>query len=115
MEQVNGLRSKEGPTMINIKSTTDRANNKFDFSFTNEDYWFTAKDNYVYVISLTNPDSKTVSVKALYDSSKSIKSIKVLGNTKSLKWKASGNKLDITLPKKRKTDIIGFVLKVELE
>jgi alpha-L-fucosidase len=106
---------KEGPTMINIKSTTDRANNKFDFSFTKEDYWFTARDNYVYVISLTNPDSKTVSVKALYDSRKSIKSIKILGNTKSLKWKASDNKLDITLPKKRKTDIIGFVLKVELE
>lgn len=105
---------KEGPTDIRMKSTTDRANNKFDFSFTNEDYWFTAKDNYVYVISLTTPLSRTVSVKALYDSSKNIKSIKVLGNKRSLKWKASGDKVDISLPSKRKTDEPGFVLKVEL-
>ena len=105
---------KEGPTMINIKSTTDRANNKFDFSFTKEDFWFTAKDNYVYVISLTVPVSETVGVKALYDSRQSIRSIKVLGNEKFLKWKVSGDKLDITLPQNIKADEPGFVLKVEL-
>ena len=100
---------------MKMKSTTDRANNKFDFSFTNEDFWFTAKDNYVYVISLTTPLSKTVSVKALYDSSQKIKSIKVLGNKRSLKWKASGDKVDITLLPVRKTNEPGFVLKVELK
>jgi alpha-L-fucosidase len=105
---------KEGPTKINMKSTTDRANNKFDFTFTDEDYWFTAKGNYVYVISLTTPKSETISVKSLFDYRQKIKGIKVLGNRKSLKWEASGDKVNITLPTERKTDQPGFVLKVEL-
>ena len=106
--------SKEGPTKIEMKSTTDRAKNKFDFSFTPEDFWFTAKDFYVYVISLTTPMGETVSVKSLFDYRQRIRSIKVLGNDESLKWQTSGDKVDITLPLNRNTDQPGFVLKVEL-
>jgi len=105
---------KEGSTKIDMKSTTYRAENKFDFSFTPEDFWFTAKDNYVYVISLTTPLSETVSVTSLFNYHQKIKSIKILGNKGSLKWKASGDKVDITLPLNRKADQPGFVLKVEL-
>jgi alpha-L-fucosidase len=106
---------KEGTTKINMKSTEYRKENKFDFSFTPEDFWFTAKDNYVYVISLTTPISETVSVKSLLGSREKIKSITLLGNRGSLKWKAAGDKVDITLPVNRKTDEPGFVLKVELK
>lgn len=105
---------KEGPTKIEMKSTTDRANKKFEFSFTPEDYWFTAKGNYVYVISLTTQVQETISVKSLINCIRKIKSIKVLGMNESLKWQASGDKVDISLPEKRKTDEPGFVLKVEL-
>ena len=106
---------KEGPTKIDMKSTEYRAENKIDFSFTPEDFWFTSKDNYVYVISLTTPVSETISVKSLFDYRQKIKSIKVLGNNLSLKWKASGDKVDITLPLNRKAYEPGFVLKVELK
>ena len=105
---------KEGPTNIGMKSTEYRAENKFDFCFTPEDLWFTAKDNYVYVISLTTQTRETVSVKSLFDYSKKITSIKILGNNRALKWKTLGDKVDITLPLNRKIDEYGFVLKVEL-
>jgi alpha-L-fucosidase len=105
---------KEGPTKIDMKSTEYRAKNKFDFTFTSEDYWFTAKDNYVYVISLTTPDGETVSVKSLFDYHQKIKSIRILGEKGLLKWEASGEKVNINLPLKRKSDEPGFVLKVEL-
>lgn len=105
---------KEGPTKIDMKSTEHRANNKFDFSFTPEDFWFTEKDNYVYVISLTTSTSKRVGVKSLFCYHKKIKNIELLGHKGYLKWKTMGDKVNITLPKIKNTNQIGFVLKVEL-
>lgn len=105
---------KEGPTRIDMKSTEYRANNKFDFSFTPEDYWFTAKDNKVYVISLTTPTTGTVSVKSLFSCHEKIKRIELLGTKGLLTWKPRGDQVDITLPINNKADQIGFVLKVVL-
>ncbi len=105
---------KEGPTKIDMKSTEYRAKNKFDFTFTPEDFWFTAKDNSVYVISLTTPTNETVRVKSLFGCHQKIKSIELLGNKGLINWKASGDKVDITLPKNKKDNQIGFVLRVEL-
>ena len=89
-------------------------NNKFDFTFTSGDFWFTAKNNDVYVISLTTPSNETVKVKSLIGCHQKIKNIELLGNKGALKWKTSGDKVDITLPISSKTDKTGFVLKVKL-
>ncbi len=105
---------KEGPTVVEMKSTTYRKEHGFNTAFTPEDFWFTAKDNNVYVISLTSTESKTVSVKSLYDLRQKIKKIKILGEKKVLKWEVSGDKIKINIPFDRKTDEPGFVLKVEL-
>jgi hypothetical protein len=67
----------------------------------------------LYVISLTTPVSETISVKSLFDYRQKIKNITVLGNQRFLKWEASNDKVNITLPLNRKTDEPGFVLKVE--
>jgi alpha-L-fucosidase len=114
---------KEGPTKTDIKGRDEDGNIlngsgkkiNFDFSFTSEDFWFTAKDNYVYVISLTTPISETIRVRSLFDCRQKIESIKVLGNNVSLKWNASGDNVNITLPLNRKTDEPGFVLKVKFK
>jgi alpha-L-fucosidase len=114
---------KEGPTKSDIKGRDEDGNIRtesgekisFDFSFTPEDFWFTAKDKYVYVISLATTINKTISVKSLFDYRQKIKSITILGNQGLLKWKASDDKVNITLPLNRKTDEPGFVLKVELK
>lgn len=106
--------TKEGPTKIEMKSTEYRANNKFNFSFTPGDFWFTAKDKFVYVISLTNPTNETVSVKSLFDCRQKIRNITILGEKETLKWQASGDKIEIILPSNKKLNNSGFVLKVEL-
>jgi alpha-L-fucosidase len=114
---------KEGPTKNDMKGRDEDGNIKtesgekinFDFTFTPEDFWFTTKDNCVYVISLSTQVSKTISVKSLFDCQQKIKSIKVLGKEGNLKWKTSADKVDITLPLNRKTGETGFVLKVELK
>jgi alpha-L-fucosidase len=114
---------KEGPTKTemvggdedgNIKTESGEKFN-FDFSFTPEDFWFTAKDNYVYVISLATQVSGTISVKSLFDYRQKIKSITILGSHGFLKWKALDEKVNITLPLNKKTEDSGFVLKVELK
>ena len=105
---------KKGPTTIKMESTEYRANNKFDFSFTPEDFWFTAKGNYVYVISLTTATNETVVVKSLFGCHQKIKSIELLGQKESLKWKTTGDKVEISLPINKKANQIGFVLKVEV-
>jgi len=107
--------TKEGPTTLEMKSTTFRKENGFNSSFTPEDFWFTVKDNNIYVISLANRVSEKVSVKSLFDCRKNIKSIKVLGNNESLKWLASDGKVSVSLPSDRKSNEQGFVLKVELK
>lgn len=106
---------KEGPTSVEMKSTDYRKEHGFNAVFTPEDFWFTTKDNCVYVISLTNPSMEIVSIKSLYDQRQKIKDIKVLGREGSLKWSTSGDKLDVVLPLFKKTDTQGFVLKVELK
>jgi alpha-L-fucosidase len=106
---------KEGPTGLEMKSTTDRKEHGFNTVFTSEDFWFTAKSNNVYVISLAAPLNNIVSVKALYNYRQQIKSIKRLGGNESLKWLVSDGKVDIKMPSVDNTNIPGFVLKVELK
>jgi alpha-L-fucosidase len=105
---------KEGTTVLEMKSTTARKEQGFKTVFTPEDFWFTEKDNYVYVISLASPVNNKVSVKSLYNSRDQIKNIVQLGIKESLKWKATDNKVEIDLPKSDLANKHGFVLKVEL-
>jgi alpha-L-fucosidase len=113
---------REGPTKTDIRGRDEDGNIKtesgekifFDFSFTPEDFWFTAKDNLVYVISLRSAENKTIRVKSLFNCRKQIKCIKILGSEESLKWIASGDKIEIYLPQNKNADVQGFALKVEL-
>jgi alpha-L-fucosidase len=106
---------KEGPTGLEMNSTNSRKEKGFNTVFTSEDFWFTKKKNNVYVISLASPVNNKVSVKSLYNSNQMIKSIKLLGSKGTLKWKASGDRVEITMPAGINPGVPGFVLKVELK
>lgn len=106
---------KEGPTVVEMKSTVDRAKHGFNSIFTPEDFWFTTKNNTVYVISLACPVDNIISVKSLFSCQQQIKNIKMLGDEESLKWEVSAGKVNITIPPETKTNILGSVLKVELK
>ena len=107
---------KEGPTTLNMKSTVDRRARGFNTVATPEDFWFTKKDNNVYVISLVPPTNNIGSVKSLYNYRSQIKSISVLGRKGKLTWKVHNDKIDIAIPWDGKNNnATGFVLKVELK
>ena len=106
---------KEGPTSLEMKSTTDREKLGFRTKFTSEDFWFTAKDKNIYVISVVPPTGGKVKVKSLYTSDKQIKNISLLGSKYSLKWKATNELIEIDLPAGANTGVKGFALKVELK
>jgi alpha-L-fucosidase len=103
---------KEGPTSVEMKGTSARKEHGFNTVFTAEDFWFTKKDDVVYVISLAKGVSGKVSVKALYDYRDKIKSIKVPGKKGNLKWRSENGKIEIELPENKRSDSPGFVLKV---
>ena len=98
-----------------MKSKTQRKEHGFNSVFTPEDFWFTSKGNNVFVISLASPVSNKVSVKSIFNYRQKIKSIKQLGCKESLKWEASGDKVNIDIPPENKAKMSGFVLKVELK
>jgi len=107
---------REGGTQMNVKSTTQRAKEGFNLKFTSKDFWFTAKENNVYAISITTPEEKTVLVKSLAGIQNRIKRIGLLGGTKKLVWNAEGNAVEVNLPDGTLQQLKnGFVLKVELK
>jgi alpha-L-fucosidase len=108
---------KEGPTKVEAKGTSYRREHGFTANFTPEDFWFTRKDNFVYVISLVDPVGNKASIKSLINCQENISGIKLLGSKKTLKWDTSSDKLDIYFPvnTKNKNSIPGYVLKVEMK
>ncbi|MDO7085579.1 alpha-L-fucosidase [Pseudocolwellia sp. AS88] len=86
----------EGPTIIDMKGTSHRKENKANFDFTEKDFWFTEKENKVYVISLTIPKSSTAVIKAIKDLN--IKSIRLVGSGKLLNWSKTADAIHVLLP-----------------
>ena len=106
---------REGPTQMEMKSTTYREEHGYNLQFTPEDFWFTAKDNTVYVISLANPRPESAAIKALSGCKSRIRSIRLLGHEESLAWQGEGDKVIVTLPDTGIPSGYGFALKIELE
>lgn len=107
---------REGPTQMTVQSTTQRAKEGFNLKFTQEDFWFTRKENNVYAISLTTPAERAVSVKSLVEIKNQIKRISLLGSSRNLDWSIIGDAVVVTLRgRKLHRHKIGFVLKVELK
>jgi alpha-L-fucosidase len=106
---------KEGPTSVEMKSTTHREEQGFSAEFTPEDFWFTRKGRNLYAISLAEPLNNQVCIKALAKLAGQINSIELLGHTRNLGW-VSNDGVVITMPGKEEYNYFhGFTLKVELE
>ncbi|MBL7700052.1 MAG: alpha-L-fucosidase [Chitinophagaceae bacterium] len=106
---------KEGPTSLVMKGTGERRKKGFNTTFTHKDFWFTAKDKNIYIISLASSTGDKIRVSSLFSCFKNIKSISRLEDGKILAWKVAGNKVEIVNPVASKKTLQGFVLKVELK
>ncbi|WP_167618278.1 alpha-L-fucosidase [Maribellus sediminis] len=106
---------REGPTRMEMKSTTDREEHGFDLEFTPQDFWFTKKGNVVYAISLSSELKDKLTIKSLSAVAPNIERIDILGNQQNLKWEAKNNIVDIWLNQADNTSEAfknGLVLKV---
>ena len=121
-ESVYGTRkwliSHEGPTKISMKGTNDREEHGFKTNFTDKDFWFSIKGNFLYVTSLKWPDNERVLIKSLtqlsVEMANKIKSVEMLGCNKKVIWEMKKDGLDILLPS-CKPNMNGYVLKIEIK
>jgi alpha-L-fucosidase len=110
--------SHEGPTSPSVKGTEERQEKGFNPDFTSEDFWFTTKDNNLYVTSLKWPDNKEVVIKSVIqldkNNQKNIQAVQMLGSGEKLKWSMTDKGLKVALPS-AKPDSHGYVLKISLK
>jgi alpha-L-fucosidase len=106
---------REGPTGMDMKSTTQREEHGFNLEFTPEDFWFTRKDNTLYAISLVPPAQGRIEIKALADIADQITGIELLGWDQELEWGLSGG-VGILMPEVERQEYEhGFTLRIELQ
>ena len=107
---------REGPTQMEVKSTTHRAKEGFNLKFTSEDFWFTAKGKYIYAIALSNPKENAVLIKSFLSIQNQIKQIDLVGGANNLNWRIKSNTVVIVLPEDLQLDMKnGFALRVALK
>ena len=101
----------EGPTVIQMKGTHHRGEGGIQFEFKSNDFWFTQKDNKVYLIALERPQDGKISVRALRD--QVITNIRLLGQSDDVAWEPKAQSVDIQLPAFRDAGL-GYALEISL-
>jgi len=108
----------EGPLNMEMNSTTEREKKGFQGNFSPEDFWFSAKDDCVYVTSLKWPEGKSIFIKSFanYYTNNSGKILKIglLGFNERLKWQLNPDGLKINLPSSHPHPN-GYVLKIQMQ
>ncbi|WP_417444070.1 alpha-L-fucosidase [Joostella sp.] len=102
---------REGQSEILLEGTRHREIKGFSKTFTENDFWFTAKKNKVYAISLVNPKEK-ISIKSLKKDNGSIKSVRMLGTDKTISWEQTDSALEVDL-NKIETNKNGYALEIQ--
>ncbi|MEP3838636.1 MAG: alpha-L-fucosidase [Algibacter sp.] len=105
--------ANEGEEETLLDGTGHRAAKGFARSFTNSDFWFTAKDNKVFAISLV-PAADKILIKSLNKTKGHIINVRVLGSDKKVDWKQSDNGLEVNL-KGVNSNKKGFVVKASFK
>ncbi|GAA3651458.1 alpha-L-fucosidase [Flavivirga jejuensis] len=88
--------ANEGEEETLLDGTGHRASKGFKRSFTNSDFWFTAKNNKVYAISLVAAANKIL-IHSLDKTKGDIVAVRVLGSNKKVEWKQTKNGLEVKL------------------
>jgi alpha-L-fucosidase len=107
----------EGSTEIEMKGTDERERDGCRTDFKEQDFWFTKKNNALYVIALEWPEDDVVTIKSLSNResiSPKIKSVFLLGSETKIEWDQTKDGLSINLLGKRLSEY-GYVLKVEMQ
>ena len=103
----------EGQKETLLEGTGNREQKGFSRKFSVEDFWFTAKSNKVYAISLASK-SDIINIKSLQNSNVRIKEVSLLGSSSKLNWEQTKDELIVNLSGV-KTDKNGFALEIKLK
>jgi len=104
---------REGQDETLLKGTGHRAAKGFERNFTNDDFWFTSKENSVYAISLV-PSSDTILIRSLSKKEGTINKVSILGGNKIKDWSQTDEGLVVNLLHKIENQN-GFVVKADLK
>jgi len=88
--------AREGQDETLLKGTGHRAKKGFERNFTKKDFWFTAKENSVYAISLV-PASDTILIRSLNKKEGVIKKVTILGGYEIKNWLQTNEGLVVNL------------------
>jgi alpha-L-fucosidase len=112
------LINHEGPIAISINGTESREEKGFNANFTPQDFWFSQKDNHIYVTSLKWPENKDVLIKSMTlltrDEINKIETVQLLGCDEKISWAMAEKGLSATLPATR-PNTYGYVLKISFK
>lgn len=86
----------EGQSETELKGTGHRAIKGFTRNFTTSDFWFTAKENKVYAISLVPAEGEVI-ISSMNKEAGDISGIRLLGSDKAIEWEQSSENLRIDL------------------
>jgi alpha-L-fucosidase len=100
----------EGQGETSLDGTGEREKKGFARTFSPEDFWFSAKENKVFVLSLVAAGD-TVKINSLKKEAGEIKQVKLLGSEQILKWTQTNTELELDF-KGISTSENGFALEV---
>jgi len=100
----------EGEEETLLEGTGQREKKGFSRTFSNKDFWFTAKENKVYAISLVSSND-TVQIRSLKKEVGAIKQVHLLGSNQVIKWVQTDTELELDL-KGLKMGENGFAVEV---
>jgi alpha-L-fucosidase len=94
---------REGGTKLAITGTDAREKAGFAARFTAGDFWFTAKQDKIYVNAFARPSDGVIKVKTLARGNVATKglearSVRLLGYRGELRWKQSSSALEVDWP-----------------
>lgn len=102
---------REGPTTVHITDTEQREREGFKVAFTSQDFWFTEREKYLYVVSLELPESGVAVVKSLAKGQIGVKQVEILGIGK-VAFSQTEEGLLVKLPKAVRKLPKGYTLKI---
>jgi alpha-L-fucosidase len=112
------LVNHEGPAAISIKGTESREETGFNANISPQDFWFSKKDDNLYITSLKWPENKEVIIKSITRLTGSeiskIESVRLLGCDEKVSWIMEEQGLKVVLPSVR-PDTNGYVLRISFK
>lgn len=107
------ITNHEGPTRIKVDGTNARQEQQLKMDFTASDFWFTAKENRVYAISLEQKEKNILIRSFAENQGPHVSGVKLLGSDQTVGWRQTADGLNVRLPVELPSKI-GYALEISI-